>query len=102
MTNDELIAASETAYELVASYARDLQEFIDSLESEASAVQSALQTMHNYWDGALYDDFAKNIRSKLDKIANELARAEELRTTLDQSSNDLREVIEVLQAASEG
>ena len=100
MTNDELIAASETAYELVASYARDLQEFINSLESEASAVTSALQNMHNYWDGSLYDNFAKNIRGKLDKIAAELSRAEELRTTLDQSANELKEVIEVLQAAS--
>ena len=68
MNNNEIIAATETAYELVETYSRDLQSFIDNLRGEANSVAITLRNMNTYWDGTLYDDFAKNINAKLAKI----------------------------------
>lgn len=101
MANEELIAASETAYELISDYARDLGKFIGQLQDEATAVSNTLSNMHNYWDGSLYDDFARNIKAKLQKIATELARAEDLRKTLEMSAQEMKITIEILQAASD-
>ena len=100
MTNNEIIAATETAYELVETYSRDLQDFIDNLRGEAESVSITLRNMNTYWDGVLYDDFARNIQAKLGKIEAALVRGETLRETLDQSAAELKVAIEVLQSAS--
>ena len=101
MNNNEIIAATETAYELVETYSRDLQSFIDNLRGEANSVAITLRNMNTYWDGTLYDDFAKNINAKLAKIDTALERGETLRETLDQSAAELKIAIEVLSAASD-
>ena len=101
MTNDELIAASETAYELVNAYSKDLYGFICSIECESNAVASTLSTMHNYWQGDLYDNFAKNVKGKLSQIAAEIRRGENLKETLDQGARELKEVVEILQRSGE-
>lgn len=101
MNNNEIIAATETAYELVETYSRDLQEFIDNLRGEATSVATTLRGMNTYWDGVLYDDFAKNINAKLAKIEAALTRGETLRETLDQSAAELKIAIEVLSSASD-
>jgi hypothetical protein len=97
----ELLASSETAYELVSEYSRDLQDFIGEMADEASAVESALQTMSNYWSGELYDDFAKNIRKKTTDIRSQLERGEALKKTLDKASVRLQRIVEMLRASSE-
>ena len=101
MNNNEIIAATETAYELVQSYSTNLQEFIDNLRGEAESVSTTLRAMNSYWDGVLYDDFAKNINAKLSKIDAALTRGETLRETLDQSAADLKIAIDVLSSASD-
>jgi hypothetical protein len=101
MNNNEIIAATETAYELVETYSRDLQDFIDNLRGEANSVSVTLRNMNTHWDGVLYDDFAKNINAKLSKIEAALSRGESLRETLDQSAAELKIAIEVLSSASD-
>ena len=97
----ELLASSETAYELVSEYSRDLQGFIDQMAEETSAVEAALQTMGNHWEGELYDDFAKNVRKKMTDIRSQLERGDALKKTLDKASGRLQRIVEMLRISSE-
>jgi hypothetical protein len=58
--------------------------------------------MGNSWEGDLYDDFAKKLRSNLTHIRAQLERAQTLKLELDQTAVDLKMIIDIFASAAEG
>ena len=101
MTNDDMLVAAQDAHLLVKNYAQSIDSFILNVNDNVSALMGTLSVLNENWNDELYQDFAANVRNKVNGLNNELARAQTLEDVLKATAIELEDAIETLRAASE-
>ncbi len=99
--DNEIIANTENIDRVVSAFAAELDSYIASMESELAGLSAAVTKLGEGWVSDDYDRFRETMQAKIRKIEAEMRRAGELKTYLDETAGQFRELLRILREGAE-
>lgn len=97
----DIIAKAEALDKIVSTFAKNLGDYINNMQSEIDSLENALNRLGNEWNDSNYENFAANMRKRLTFIRQQMKKAEEQKEFLKQKSEEYRIMLKFLREASD-
>ncbi len=98
---NEVVSTYERVDQVIATFARQVGDYINDMNSEVSSLQTAISTLGSGWQGESYDNFSKSVMQKIQLIIGQIKNIESLKDYLDDVSREFRAYLDQLREAGE-
>lgn len=96
-----IIAETEHIDKTISAFAGRLEEYVTSMREELDALTRSVSRLGDAWVSDDYELFRDTMRAKTDKIRAELVKANDLKTYLDETTEQFRTVLALLREGAE-
>ena len=97
----EVVSTYERVDQVIATFSRQVGEYLNDMNGEIAALQTAISSLGSGWQGESYDNFSKSVMQKIQLINGQMKSIESLKDYLDDVSREFRAYLDQLREAGE-